>query len=164
LVDVKLPQLETLCLEHVFICDDLLRVLAAHANTVKYLSLKDCYGNFEQDNDFSWRDLFNRIIDTDCLALEGLEIEPSQGERTRVSDWTVQSLKTEVKRFHEVLQQAPGRRIFAYGILDDKNGFLNDDERQNVFYFLQGDDQRAYDRLMEVVDANKSRSKPRKRI
>jgi hypothetical protein len=80
LVDVKLPQLETLCLEHVFICDNLLRVLAAHANTVKYLSLKDCYGNFEQDNDFSWRDLFNGIIDIDCLALDGLEIDPPQGE------------------------------------------------------------------------------------
>jgi len=58
----------------------------------------------------------------------------------------------------KTLSEDPQRRLFAYKILDDKYGTLFDDEEQNVQSFLQGDDQKAYDRLMRIVNDNASNS------
>ncbi|KLJ13484.1 hypothetical protein EMPG_11587 [Blastomyces silverae] len=49
-----------------------------------------------------------------------------------------------------------GRRAFCYGYIDDKYGFAAEIPHMNREMLLRGEDQRAYDALMEIVERNRS--------
>lgn len=58
------------------------------------------------------------------------------------------------RKAEKIVKEEMGRRAFAYKILDDKYGMLFDDEDSSLQAFLEGEDQGAFDGLMELVGRN----------
>lgn len=54
-----------------------------------------------------------------------------------------------------LLEENPKRRLFPYAVLDDKYGMLLEDEYENQASFFKGDDQKSWERLMEIVEGNR---------
>lgn len=168
----QMPRLQSLHLEHIFICRELVNFLVGHADGLESMLLHNCYGGVNQlinddpdgddegevENGIHWHVLFNALADAKPKQLWRVEITPTElcyyypyGDKgADESD--------ETRKVRRILQEDPKRRLFAYKILDDKYGMLFDDEDENRTAFLRGDDQRAYDRLMEIFKANAARS------
>jgi hypothetical protein len=101
-----------------------------------------------------WHELFDALAERQLAWLGKLEIASTQqiGENTNKLVG-----ESEVKKMYELLVEDSKRRLFAYVNLDDKYGILMQDEEEEVESLLQGEDQRAYDRLVAVVEGNREK-------
>ncbi|KFY08445.1 hypothetical protein V491_08441, partial [Pseudogymnoascus sp. VKM F-3775] len=59
-----------------------------------------------------------------------------------------------VQGIRQKLKANPVLKLFGYANLSDKYGSLHNDATENADQFINGDDQRAYDRLMDLVREN----------
>ena len=150
----NMPCLQFITLEYIFICEELLDFLVAHADTLEVLSMRDCYGSVDVlvENGIYWERFFQMLHSAKPRAMNKLEVLPLDLPIDgRFEDPAGET--TEACR--KILEQDKRRRLFAYASLDDKYGTLYDEESENLNSFFKGEDQEAYDNLMLVVDENK---------
>lgn len=63
----------------------------------------------------------------------------------------------DVKAVRRELEANPQRRLFTYTTLDDKYGMVFAYEEVNISAFMEGEDQKEFDLLMEMVEGNQSK-------
>ena len=154
----QMPLLRELRLEYCFICEELAAFVRSHADTLETLTLYGCASSVNglQDHDgYYWNDLFTAFDSADLTALSKLVILPLNPPLTSNEEFPHQGQvdekdePTEVQQVRQLLRENPKRRLFAYAILDDKYGMFFQDVDENVEAFQRGEDQAAYDRVME---------------
>lgn len=97
-------------------------------------------------------ELFDALVERHLAWLRKLEIASTLQIGENVNKFVGES---KVKKMYELLVEDSKRRLFAYVNLDDKYGILMQDEEEEVESLLQGEDQRAYDRLVADVEGNR---------
>lgn len=155
----QMPLLKSVFLENIFVCQELVHFLVGHSKTLESVSLHDCYGgiNGEAEDGIFWAELFTVLSDAKPEKLCQLEILPLDPPYRDTNNFADLSEYDGVHLCRMALDGDPKRRLFAYKTLDEKYGTLFDDEEQNIQSFLEGDDQRVYDRLMRIVAKNNSK-------
>jgi len=159
----QMPLLKSVFLQNIFVSPELVDFLVGHSETLECISFNDCYGgiNGEAENGIYWEALFTALSDAKPEELWRFDVLPLDPPYQDMNDHTDLSETDGVHICRTMLEQDPKRRLFAYKILDDKYGMLFDDEGETLQSFLEGDDQKAYDRLMHIVNDNSSRSSNR---
>lgn len=156
-----MPHLKYVDLEYIVVHTKLTDFLVGHATTLEHVILRECFVEHEDSKtemDFYWEHFLDSLSNAGCSELRRFEILPVSPPFTR----------------HEYMwgQQDPpipqdlerGQRLFAYLWVEDENGYLHFHEDAIHASFKKGRDQKSYDRLMQIVDANcQEESCPRKR-
>jgi len=150
----QMPLLKRLYLEWIFIGPELVDFLLSKSTTLESVSLHECRASFGNDslaeNGIQWRVLFQAISNIKPSRLCQFTVTPAHVEREAYVDEFTHEL-------WKVMRNNPQRRMFHYSNLNEEHGYLYDDGEAIVSSFLQGGDQEAYDKLMEIVQANASR-------
>ncbi|KAF1348098.1 hypothetical protein BDV97DRAFT_416227 [Delphinella strobiligena] len=151
-----MPLLQTVCLERISICPDLADFLVSRLGTLQTITLRNCIGSGLQVREFSWGLLFQRLANASPQHLRRLTIEPDKKRIASDDDSLAHSVEIEdvVLAIEYALAAVPGRRVFSYRYIDDGEGRAGDDLESTREAFLRGDDQREYDRLMQIVETN----------
>jgi hypothetical protein len=151
--DANMPNLRSVDLGNMALCDELLNFLIRHAQTLESITLRDCNG-FE--GTMRWKQFFELLIAASPPRLRNLEIiHEDQNDKERVlfldCNWADQSLVERVKR---KIESEPGVRPFPYASLSDKYGFRVPHFDTAVQCFLEGEDDRVFKELMAIVERN----------
>ena len=162
LKDDQMPRLRELHLEYCFIGQELANFLKGHDDTLETLTLRNCASSvngLQENPKFYWKDFFAVLDGAPRTALTKLEILPLSlplpsdelygREKVKEEDEPV-----EVQQTIRVLREDSKKRLFAYATLDDKYGMTFQDDEENLEAFQRGEDQAAYDRVMERVKRN----------
>ncbi|MCJ1247481.1 hypothetical protein MMC30_004695 [Trapelia coarctata] len=155
----QMPLLKSVSLENIFVSPELVDFLVGHTKTLERISLKDCFGgiNGETENGIHWEALFTALSDAKPEKLRQFDVLPLDPPYQNMYSHADLSETDGVHLCRTMLEQDPKRRLFPYKILDDKYGTLFHDEDQTLESFLEGDDQKAYDRLICIIDDNASK-------
>ncbi|KAK4062648.1 uncharacterized protein Triagg1_9766 [Trichoderma aggressivum f. europaeum] len=146
-----LPLLQSLTLENCFVCQELISFIQGHAQVLKFLDLNECFS--EQGSEVTWAKFFDEIYEakprlTELLA--GSNKTPFLFEEMPYWDEN-----DAVQLMRQKLEADSTLKIFRQMHLDPDEGILSVDHDRTVELFNQGDDQRAYDRLMALVNENR---------
>ncbi|PGH05195.1 hypothetical protein GX51_03094 [Blastomyces parvus] len=168
----QLPVLKRLVVGNCFTAPTLIDFLAAHARSLERVEFVSCFSDAQEGN--TWCKLFEALARARPERLVEFCVEPAR-VRFRDHSWdrTVER-DSEEARCEELLggdederegdcvggggggvAGRRGRRAFSYAYVDDKYGFLSEIPYKNRAMFLKGEDQRAYDALMEIVERNR---------
>ncbi|KAL7919844.1 hypothetical protein ACQKWADRAFT_300215 [Trichoderma austrokoningii] len=158
-----LPLLESLKLRKCFAGPELLLFIQDHAQVLKSLDVKNCVGGGIDrilDNGITWAQFFDDIYEVKPVLTEliaGLsyinsehELEPDHQLEDEPEIWEV---------FRQKLRADPSLRWLAYGHIHHNFGWLCLDDEINGEHFERGDDQRAFNRLMGLVNENAAKAK-----
>lgn len=152
---MDLPVLESLKLEDCFIGPELVSFVQGHARVLRSLDVDGCFGGGGDmaENPISWAKFFDEIYKAEPSLVElkasGLEVPLSSDEqRTYYDDEEI------VRDIYQKLRSNPKLKLFGYEYLDDKYGMVMESWEDNVEQFNSGNDQRAYDRLMGLIEVN----------
>lgn len=154
-----LPLLQSLKLENCFIGPELVSFIRGHAQVLKSLDIKECVGatqNGLADNPLYWAEFFDEIYEAKPSLTE-IVAGGSKAPLTDEEEFGIQNQTDElanIQHIRQKLEADPTLKLFGYASLDDKYGMFFMDEDENVERFNQGDDQRAYERLMGLVNEN----------
>ena len=158
----QMPYLKELHLEYIVLCPQLTDFLIGHTATLERLSMHHCFvetiGTMTEE-DLSWDRLFNSLYDAGFSKLRQVEILPL--DLPLLVGAYIQDYETRTRDKNDILHitnqilldSDPGRRLFAYTIVDDKYGMLFPNEEEILNSLRNGKDQVSYDRLMQKVDA-----------
>ncbi|KFY43099.1 hypothetical protein V494_02093 [Pseudogymnoascus sp. VKM F-4513 (FW-928)] len=159
---MDLPVLESLKLENCFIGPELVSFIQGHAQVLRSLDIDRCFGAGDHSglasNPMSWVTFFDNIYKAKPSLVElkvgGREVPLSSGE------WmpSEASLDENLRGIIQKLGFNPKLKLFSYHYLDDKYGTDYEDWEEDVERFNSGDDQRAYERLMGLIEANATRT------
>ena len=165
-----MPLLEVLELKFCFISERTARFIASHVKTLKRVRLEDCYSaasDYNAEEHTTWATFFNIIADSldtvDKPLLEDFFVTPRMLERNRElgrydeSSVVVKGDDAQIELAFSMATTDPHRRPFDYARLDDKYGFLSNEEEQNLNAYLLGHDQAAYDRVMAFAGRQSGR-------
>jgi hypothetical protein len=155
----QMPLLKHVHLEWIFICLELVDFLTSKSTTLESVSLHECRGasstnvNPEDENCMPWRVFFRAISNAKPSRMRQFIVSP-----TNVAPEVLENkfFKAFVPEVEEMMQNNPERRMFRYSQADEKYGWISEDEL-TIESFLEGEDQEAYEELMEIVHANASR-------
>ncbi|KAL7936657.1 hypothetical protein V8C35DRAFT_296078 [Trichoderma chlorosporum] len=147
-----LPLLQSLKLENCFICPELLSFIQSHARVLKSLDVNSCLGG----QVLPWADFFDGIYEakprlTELIAEDNRA--PFPLEEGEILEGVDESL---LQRALEKLEADPALKVFRYTQLDNYEGILFPDLDLEVERLGDGADQRAYDRLMGLVNKNRA--------
>ncbi|MCJ1371813.1 hypothetical protein MMC20_003033 [Loxospora ochrophaea] len=147
----QMPLLESVYFENMFICLEPVHFLKAHSNTLQLISLHECCGSINgyTKSENRWEFLFTTLSNVEPRALRQVEIT----NESAPYQWRNES-EEEVERTRKMLEEDSNKRIWPYKTLDQWNGLLRNDKHENWEAFLRGEDQRAYERLMKIVETN----------
>ncbi|KAF2670419.1 hypothetical protein BT63DRAFT_424365 [Microthyrium microscopicum] len=157
------PMCQTLELVRCFVAEEVRDFVTSHAKSLQNIRLKDCFAEYEygwQETTHEprgWQKFFNEVVKSGPI-LSTLEIENdliplAKGEQFGRG---VESAGTQ--RIRAILTDpSSNRRLFSYVSLDDKYGMTFQSEEMNKERFDDGEDQRTYDELMRIVEANAAR-------
>ncbi|KAL6792594.1 hypothetical protein GGI42DRAFT_335001 [Trichoderma sp. SZMC 28013] len=162
-----LPLLESLKLTRCFVGPELVSFIGGHLNVLKSLDVKGCVSAHEHpylENDCSWAIFFDAIYEanpalTELIAGNGSNV-PLTYEEKYSSDYQFEDEPEDIQEIRRKLKADPRLRLFGYGEVDDKYGMFFLDEQANEEQFKIGNDQRAFDRLMSLVNENAAKVKP----
>ena len=162
----QMPHLTDLHLHTMFIGPEIISFLSGHKGVLEELKLTNCFAsppefNSMAENGVTWAKFFTRIRAIEMQRLRSFELSPNLAPLTRRDRYPGSHEEgdgetNETRQIRKTLKEDPNRRIFAYATLDDKYGMLFEDEKGNVESFLDGDDQRAYDALMQDVERRRN--------
>ncbi|PIA94465.1 hypothetical protein CB0940_08924 [Cercospora beticola] len=170
-----MPKLKHLVMENFFIDPALANLIKSHSQQLESLTLKNCFGSpdISTAHPYTWAEFLRTIQDTKPI-LQSLTITNVRAPLTREEEfWRAyaedeaapfqprEEEATEILRIRERLRNDPKLRVWPYVYLDDKYGMVFHDEDENVTAFEAGADQREYEVLMRVVNANR---KTRERV
>lgn len=151
-----MPLIKTISLDRISVCTDLADFLISRLGTLHTITLRNCIGSGEQIREFSWCLLFQKLANASPRHLRRLTIEPKDICIASEHDTPAHALEIEdeVLAIEYILDAEPGRRVFSYRYIDDGHGWPCDNLESTREAFLRGDDQREYDRLMQIVETN----------
>ena len=156
----QMPSLKTLLLENIFICREFVEFLVGHADTLERVLLHNCFADLSGYSEtwINWERLFTAWADSNPQALQHVEILPFDNifENEYGDDYEV-GYREELTRTRKMLEEDPNRRHFEYKDLNNKYGTVFRDDHETRRNFFVGDDQQAYDRLMNIMKRNNER-------
>ncbi|KAL9622123.1 MAG: hypothetical protein Q9160_003466 [Pyrenula sp. 1 TL-2023] len=167
-----MPKLQSFTCNYTFIGRELVEFVTAHHATLEILRLYECYSAKPNSvlfgNTFSWAEFFTALRNAkpQLSVLRKLEI----GETETLFDGKVRPIPfasendedtEEIRAVRKGLQE-PCRRLFSYHCMDDEIGMAIEMVAENRAAFLKGEDQRAYDDLMKLIQDNISRQESQK--
>ncbi|KAI9784734.1 MAG: hypothetical protein M1816_000737 [Peltula sp. TS41687] len=148
----QMPQLRSIDLKYIVVCKELIDFLTSHLNTLESIKLRDCFcsvnGLSEVENPPYWHHLFSALVDARPERLTMFKVSKSNLDGWQGFDPISDA---DYRRACRVMEEG-GRRMFAYMNLDLSTGDLFLDGNETIASLLRGDDLRAYDELMQVVD------------
>lgn len=157
--------LESLILMNFYIDPALLAFLQARPQQLTSLHLINCAaavpsGPSLSENGIPWSEFFAgfRNVEPALQELVVLNTVVPLSSDEQFNRYGPKEEPDEIKAVRERLRAEPHQRLFAYGYLDDKYGMVFANEEENLEYFEQGDDQREYDALMDLVAQNRASS------
>ena len=158
---VQMPLLKTLYLEHIFVSSELITFLTDHNDTLEELILRDCYATSKGLlPNVHWSQFFDRLFYSRPARLRRFEIVDSKTPLTLEESHDEDEEEYDVEMSDNVYEvrmimwRDPGRSLFPYAWVDDElDGFLSAVD-QNVTAFLEGEDQRSWDRLTRLIEQN----------
>ncbi|KAL7905865.1 hypothetical protein GGI35DRAFT_471380 [Trichoderma velutinum] len=169
-----LPLLESLKLERCFVGQELVSFICGHKKVLKSLDVKECVCGSELD--YSWTNFFDAVYEakpalTELIAGNGSNVPLTSDEKYRRyefehapeenfwRDYRFENEPEEIQEIRRKLKADSRLRLFGYGTVDDKYGMFFLDEEGNEEGFKSGNDQRAFDRLMGLVNENAAKAK-----
>lgn len=148
-----LPVLQSLKLENCFVGSNLVSFIQGHTQVLRSLDVAACLsagnGGATADTSLYWAELFTEIYKTKPSLTEFIA-----GDVGVLLAYDDEPVSERVQGIRQKLKASPLLRLFGYGYLSDKYGSLHYHVDYNVDQFINGDDQRAYDRLMDLVKEN----------
>ena len=152
----QMPLLATLHLDYIFASPELNDFLVGHKDTLEELVLCNCYASTSDDeglaeNGIHWSQIFTPLFSAHPPRLRRLELigRDMRGLLDK-RDFTEEQYE-QVRTVH---RQDPERIMFPYAFLDFACGTLYYDEHTSLKSLLNGEDQRSWDRLVELVKRN----------
>lgn len=148
-----LPVLQSLKLEKCFVSPELVSFIQGHTQVLRSLDVKECAsagdGGGMSDNSIYWAEFFDGIYETKPSLTEFI----AGGDRVLLTyDGMLDNER--VQDIRQKLKASLVLKLFSYGYLSDKYGTFHNNVEENVEQFINGDDQRAYDRLMGLIKKN----------
>lgn len=151
-----LPLLQSHKLENCFICSELVLFIQSHAQILKSLDVNECFSRYAPEfygQNLSWADFFDQIYETKPRLTEliagGSKVPFIREEYVEGTDDAVDCILQQ-------LEADPNCIAFMHMFLDCDYGVSCMDNKTNVERYHQGDDQRAYDRLLGLVKKNRA--------
>lgn len=151
----QMPLLKSLYLNFIFVGPELRDFLTSHAHTLERIELSNCHAGRVDDLDFvSWAELFTALANEMPPELRTLCIT-SRHEIELLNDYhATLAENAEATRAVEFLKKYSERRLFSHACIDFKYGYVSELRSTNLESFRRGDDQRAYDELIRIVELN----------
>ncbi|KAM6482212.1 hypothetical protein HDV62DRAFT_397630 [Trichoderma sp. SZMC 28011] len=146
-----LPLLQSLTLENCFVCPELISFIQSHAQVLKFLDIDECF--CELASEVSWAKFFDEIYEAKprlIKLLAGSNKAPFLFDE--MPNWEENDA---VQLMRQKLEADSTLKIFRQMHLDPDNGILSVNHDKTVERFNRGDDQRAYDRLIALVNENR---------
>ena len=160
----QMPLLKTIYLENIFICPELVSFLLARTPTMESISLHNCFASMQGSakTGIYWSEFFTALHDAMPKKLCHLEITPMDVPLCIQEDgWgpvRKEEMPEEYFEARQALEENLRLRLFPYASLDETYGEILNDYDENLDACLRGDDQRAYDDLMKIVNVNRKPS------
>lgn len=168
-----MPFLQVFELHFCFISEHFADFIGQHLATLKRVVLTNCYSpdlDGFADEHTTWESFFNMISEyvekVDLMSLEEVTISPSvsrvlEDERDLGSEHldavAIRGMELEVESANQTLRDSPGRKFFAYAGICSGGGCLYQAAEENLWAFLRGDDEAAFDRLMAAIERRRDR-------
>ncbi|PNP37910.1 hypothetical protein TGAMA5MH_10009 [Trichoderma gamsii] len=151
----NLPALQSLTLEECFVSPELIPFIKRHAQVLKSLRLNECFCG----ENLSWAEFFDQVHEAMPSLTELIYRHKAPFTREEEEDmWWAE--EPALLRVRQRLEADPTLNLFRRGFLDADTGVLFfDDLGDALKLFDQGDDQRAYVRLMGLVNRNRAEAK-----
>lgn len=167
-----LPALQSLTLENSFVSPELIPFIRLHAQVLKSLRLHECFCG----DKLSWAEFFDRVYEVKPSLTEltyrdnkasfiiddeepfMVDEEPfmTDNDKEGMRWWADES---DLLRFRQTLEADPTLNVFRRAHMDPDTGVIWFDLCDNLKLFNQGDDQRAYSRLLRLVNRNRAEAK-----
>ncbi|MCJ1429249.1 hypothetical protein MMC29_007162, partial [Sticta canariensis] len=148
----QMPLLAILHLDYIFASPELIDFLIGHKDTLEELILCNCYASTYPyaKNGIHWSQFFTSLFSAYPTQLRRLELVGRDMCLLEKRDFT----EAQYERVRAVHRQDPERIMFPYANLDIKYGYLWYDDEKSLASLSDGEDQRSWDRLMELVERN----------
>lgn len=158
-----LPLLESLKIRRCFVGPELVSFIHDHAQVLKSLDIKDCVSgsiNSSADYGITWTGFFDAVYKAKPALTELIAgVSYLQSDDELQPDYRFEDEPENFQEIRRKLKADPSLRWLAYGHIDDKYGWLCLDEDTNEEQFESGNDQRAFNRLMSLVNENAAKAK-----
>ncbi|KAL7921602.1 hypothetical protein ACQKWADRAFT_295516 [Trichoderma austrokoningii] len=150
-----LPLLQSLTLENYFVSPELVLFIKDHAQILKSLRLNESFCGEK----LSWAEFFDQVYEAKPSFIELIYRDNKAPFMIddEVDMWM--SDEPALVRIRQKMEADPTLEVFRQGYLDSDTGVLFFDPDEDVKRFIQGDDQRAYVRLMGLVNENRAEAK-----
>lgn len=158
------PLLESLKLSRCFVGPELVSFIYGHTQVLKSLDIKDCVseGNAgSSDNGISWAKFFDQVYEMKPALIElivgngGFQSQEEEFPPAYLWEDEPENIQENRRKF----KADPRMRLFSYAYSCDKYGSLVEYEREEKEEFKLGNDQKAFNRLMSLVDENAAKAK-----
>lgn len=163
-----LPLLESLKIRRCFVGPELVSFIQDHAQVLKSLDIRDCVSGgtvdpedySSADNGITWTEFFDAVYKAKP-ALTGLNAGVGYllNEGDLEPDYRLEDYPEDWPEIRQKVKADPSLRLLVYGSLDSKYGGLSLDYEVNEEQFERGNDQRAFNRLMGLVNENAAKAK-----
>ena len=157
----QMPLLATLHLTYIFASPELIDFLVGHKDTLEELILCNCYASpgGQAENGIYWFQLFTSLFSAYPTQLRRLELV---GHHTCLLNRRFFT-EAQYEKILTVHRQDPERIMFPYAYLAGSHGDFSHNLEECLASLLDGEDQRSWDRLMELVERNVKEASKRKR-
>lgn len=155
----QIPLLVTLRLNCMFASAKLIDFLVGHKTTLEELILRNCYASTDSflGPVVRWSQFLTSLFSANPTQLRRLELVGCE--------WlfgTIHTPREEYDKIWTIYRQDPKRRMFHYANLYDNFTYLLYDEKESLASLLDGEDQRCWDRLVDLVERNVKEAAKRK--
>lgn len=160
--DARMPHLRKITLKHIIICPELQEFLLRIIATLETIVLKNCFAMISRydSTSTSWHTFFTALArkNPPCLTSFELICENTKDKMLDL-DFTYNDPRFDpppdtLARARNKRQTQPTALIFPYGYLDDKYGFGYRSHIDNQIAFVAGDDEKAYQELVGIMNRN----------
>ena len=182
----QMRSLQNIHLGAIRLTKELLTFIRGHSHTLQRVELHRAYASPQstftaRGTPMTWATFLGSILDAEIPALRHLDVQPETvplvasalpaRDRARMdgAGFALPTLPAndpaEVAAALQAVWTDPRRRMFAYELQDGQEyAFVVDDHVANLENFVRGDDQRAWDELMELFRrrARERRSRDRR--
>lgn len=164
------PLLKSLHLKYIILGPELRDFLVGHANMLEEVHMHNCLAETDTrltNSGLHWADVFDALasakpgrlrallITEDCPAPLSNEVGYSNNFYSKIDEKDEEKVDKEIEEAEKAVEEGKGR-VWPHVTLDDKYGWLFEDEEENFISFREGNDQRAFERLMDIVRKNNS--------
>jgi hypothetical protein len=149
----QMPKLRVLELKATWLAPDLLPFLETHAETLESMRFEDCFSGADSaSTSGTWSELFTTLSRLQPNNLKSVEVLPLR------EFIKYKGCSNDIERAVKEQRAVKGRKAFPYGYEDEGRGRACEDDDMDLEAFLKGEDQRAWDGLVDILEKNRGRS------